>query len=100
MGTTEDMLSFVQNSKDTIIKVTTRTFVLAASAAISMFAAVAAALAGTTISDQRSWPNEIHSLTVNAAVLPFNAMASMDTVRSSERPVIHRGGPKTGTRSY
>ncbi|MCR6732864.1 MAG: hypothetical protein NVV83_01620 [Afipia sp.] len=82
------------------MKASTRTFALAASAAISMFAAVAAAQAGTTISDQRYWPNEIRSSGVNTASSPFNAMASIDTVRSGESAVIYRGGPKTGTRSY
>ncbi|CAN5233076.1 hypothetical protein BH10PSE10_BH10PSE10_26580 [soil metagenome] len=81
------------------MKISTKTFVLAASAAVSMFAAVAAAQAGQTISDQHYWPNEIHSSRTSGSV--FDALASMDdsTAAPAANPVVYRGGPKTGTRS-
>jgi hypothetical protein len=81
------------------MKVSTRIFVLAASAALSMFAA-AGAQAGTTISDRRYWPNEIRSSPVDTATSPFDAMASMNTTRPAGNAFIYRGGPKTGTLSY
>ena len=83
------------------MKILTRTFVVTASAAVSMFAAVAAAQAGTTISDQRYWPNEIHSLGARTSGSVFDALASVDGVvpAPAANAVVYRGGPKTGTRS-
>ncbi|WP_424629704.1 hypothetical protein [Bradyrhizobium sp. SYSU BS000235] len=88
-------------------------FALAASAAISLFAASGIAHAGEVISDQRYWPNEVTSdqrywpsetygygYYAGRTRPPFNAMASMNTAPNTGSSFIYRGGPKTGTRDY
>lgn len=94
---------------------------LAASVAISLFAASGVAHAGDVISDQRYWPSDAVS---DQRILPsdaygyyyagrtrpgvyapgYDAMASMDQVPvvgpAPGNSFVYRGGPKTGTRDY
>lgn len=86
-------------------------FMLAASAAISLFIGVAHA--GEVISDQRYWPseevqaqrywpNETYGYGYTGRTRPaFDAMASMYAVPpTTGSSFVYRGGPKTGTRDY
>ena len=91
-------------------------FALAASAAISLFAATGIAHAGEVISDQRYWPGEVFSeqrywpnyYWPNEVYGPytgqtrpgFNAMASMGLAYTPGSSFVYRGGPKTGIRDY
>jgi hypothetical protein len=86
-------------------------FMLAASAAISLFAASGVAHAGEVISDQRYWPSEVVSDrrywpsevcgSYTGWTRPgFNAMARMDVIRTPGSSFVYQGGPKTGTRAY
>jgi hypothetical protein len=74
----------------------TKTFLLAAAAAVSLLAA-SGAHAGAVISDQRYWTNEVARAGIHVAPSPLDAMASLDTARATNT-VMYRGGPKTGTR--
>lgn len=96
------------------MKTFTKRFVLAASAAISLFAATGGiAHAGEVISDQRYWPGEEiqnqryrpneaygYGYYTGRTRPAFNAMASMDQVPTTGSSFVYRGGPKTGTRDY
>lgn len=88
-------------------------FALAASAAISLFAASGIAQAGEVISDQRYWPSEEiqaprywpneayrYGYYTDRTRAPFDAMASVYGVPTTGSSFIYRGGPKTGTRDY
>jgi len=89
-------------------------FMLAASAAISLFAASGVAHAGEVISDQRYWPSEEiqsqrywsnqaygYGYYAGRTRPAFNAMASMNTAApTTGSSFVYRGGPKTGTRDY
>ncbi len=66
--------------------------VLAASLALTMFAAVSSANAGLITSEARTFPRPVQTSSV------YDAQASMDTpviVSGSSRS--YQGGPKTGT---
>jgi hypothetical protein len=91
-----------------------RSFMLAASAAISLFAASGVAHAGEVISDQRYWPSEVNSQQrywpneaygygyyAGSRHPAFNAVASMyPAAPTTGSSFVYRGGPKTGTRDY
>ena len=82
------------------MKTFTTRFALAASAAISLFAVSGVAHAGEVVSDQRSWPSEVHESYTGNTRSGFDAMASMDAVRTTGSSFVYQGGPKTGTRAY
>ena len=94
------------------MKTFTTRFALAASAAISLFAATGSvAHAGDVISDQRYWPSEaisdqrywpsgVYGSYTGQTRPGFNAMASMYQVPAGGSSFVYRGGPKTGTRDY
>jgi hypothetical protein len=99
----------VTSEKETIM---TR-FALAASVAMSLFAASGVAHAGEVISDQRYWPSEEiqnqrywpneaygYGYYTGRTRPAFNAMASMDGVLVQGSSPIYQGGPKTGMRTY
>lgn len=88
-------------------------FTLAASAAISVFAASGVGHAGEVISDQRYWPSEViqeqrywpheaygYGYYTGRRHPAFDAMASMYGAPNTGSSFIYRGGPKTGTRDY
>lgn len=87
-------------------------FALAASAAISLFAASGIAHAGEVISDQRYWPgeatsdqryywpNEVYGPYAGRTRSGVDAMASMYGVPTTGSSFVYQGGPKTGTRAY
>jgi hypothetical protein len=72
----------------------TKRFVLATS--MMVFVALSGqAYAGTTISDQRYWPSEVHSVDQNAVQRAENAFDLAATPRAIETTGrSYRGGPK------
>ena len=53
------------------------------------------AFAGTTISDERYWPDEAHVAAMSAAALPQNAFDSAAVPQRTEQSHRYEGGPRS-----
>lgn len=75
---------------------TTKRLLLSASLAFAVISSPA--FAGTTISDQRYWPDEAHATAMSAAVLPLNAFdsaAAPQAPQRTEQSHRYEGGPRS-----
>ena len=72
---------------------TTKRLLLSASLAFAVISSPA--FAGTTISDQRYWPDEAHAAAMSAAALPQNAFDSVAAPQRTEQSHRYEGGPRS-----